>query len=164
MLRGQNVQVAKWEGVSERSNNQGLKEIQVRCGRGGKKKGEKIKGCHRSAAKKGEKKECVHRKRNCGWQTRCGGKKKKEVEVCELWPLLAPSGPRRTVHSSIWPKDSNSRRTSSSLCCLPSIPTNSFLSSGMYQTKRKGQKEKGGRDQSAVFGAKRRPRCYCCRS
>lgn len=67
---------------------------------------------------------------------------KKEVDVCELWPLLAPSGPRRTVHSSIWPKDSNSRRTSSSLCCLPSIPTNSFLSSGCIGRGEKDRKRK----------------------
>lgn len=66
----------------------------------------------------------------------------KEADVCELWPLLAPSGPRRTVHSSIWPKDSNSRRTSSSLCCLPSIPTNSFLSSGCVGRGEKDRKRK----------------------
>ena len=68
---------------------------------------------------------------------------RKEWEVCGLWPLLAPSGPRRTVHSSIWPKVSKSRRTSSSLCCLPSIPTNSFLSSRWEE--RKGERREGGR-------------------
>lgn len=45
-------------------------------------------------------------------------------------PLLVPSGLRRTVHSSMWPKGWNRRLTSSSPCCLPSIPTNSFRSSG----------------------------------
>lgn len=44
-------------------------------------------------------------------------------------PLLVPSGLRRTVHSSMWPKGWKRRRTSSSPCCLPSIPTNSFRSS-----------------------------------
>lgn len=44
-------------------------------------------------------------------------------------PLLFPSGPRRMVHSSMMPKASNRRRTSSSHCCLFSMPTNSFLSS-----------------------------------
>lgn len=63
--------------------------------------------------------------------THVGIKGEKRWKMCGLWPLLAPSGPRRTVHSSIWPKVSNSRRTSSSLCCLPSIPTNSFLSSAL---------------------------------
>lgn len=63
--------------------------------------------------------------------TYVGIKGEKSWKMCGLWPLLAPSGPRRTVHSSIWPKVSNSRRTSSSLCCLPSIPTNSFLSSAL---------------------------------
>lgn len=45
-------------------------------------------------------------------------------------PLLLPSGPRRMVHSSIEPKVVNSCRTSSSVCCLLNIPTNSFLSAG----------------------------------
>lgn len=45
-------------------------------------------------------------------------------------PLLVPSGLRKTVHSSMWPKGWNRRLTSSSPCCLPSIPTNSFRSSG----------------------------------
>lgn len=44
-------------------------------------------------------------------------------------PLLFPSGPRRMVHSSMQPKDSKRRRTSSSDCCLLSMPTKSFLSS-----------------------------------
>lgn len=48
--------------------------------------------------------------------------------VCVL-PLLVPSGPLNTVHSSMLPKGSNSRLTSSSLCCFPSMPTNNFLSS-----------------------------------
>lgn len=43
-------------------------------------------------------------------------------------PLLFPSGPRRMVHSSIVPKGANNCLTSSSLCCLLSIPTNSFRS------------------------------------
>lgn len=45
-------------------------------------------------------------------------------------PLLLPSGPRRMVHSSIVPKAVNNCLTSSSVCCLLSIPTNSFLSAG----------------------------------
>lgn len=45
-------------------------------------------------------------------------------------PLLVPSGPRSTVHSSIVPNGSNIFRTSSSVCCFPSIPTKSFRSSG----------------------------------
>lgn len=45
-------------------------------------------------------------------------------------PLLVPSGPRSTVHSSMVPKGSNIFRTSSSVCCFPSIPTKSFRSSG----------------------------------
>lgn len=45
-------------------------------------------------------------------------------------PLLLPSGPRRMVHSSMFPKASKRRRTSSSDCCLLSMPTKSFLSSG----------------------------------
>lgn len=44
-------------------------------------------------------------------------------------PLLVPSGPRSTVHSSMVPKGSNIFRTSSSVCCFPSIPTKSFRSS-----------------------------------
>lgn len=44
-------------------------------------------------------------------------------------PLLVPSGPRSTVHSSMVPKGSNILRTSSSVCCFPSIPTKSFRSS-----------------------------------
>lgn len=44
-------------------------------------------------------------------------------------PLLFPSGPLRMVHSSMLPKDSKRRRTSSSDCCLLSMPTKSFLSS-----------------------------------
>lgn len=43
-------------------------------------------------------------------------------------PLLAPSGPLKIVHSSIVPKGANNCLTSSSVCCLLSIPTNSFLS------------------------------------
>lgn len=114
---------------------------------------------------------------------RRGGRR--EWEVCGLWPLLAPSGPRRTVHSSIWPKVSKSRRTSSSLCCLPSIPTNSFLSSGWEE--RKGERRERGKEgrsveertdkcyswwhrsaelnfyqQSAVLSLSCRCRCYCC--
>lgn len=50
-------------------------------------------------------------------------------------PLLFPSGPLRMVHSSMLPKDSKRRRTSSSDCCLLSMPTKSFLSS-----KRKGRR------------------------
>lgn len=44
--------------------------------------------------------------------------------------MLVPSGPRSTVHSSMVPKGSNIFRTSSSVCCFPSIPTKSFRSSG----------------------------------
>lgn len=45
-----------------------------------------------------------------------------------LSPLLLPSGPRSTVHSSITPKGWKSLSTSSSDCCLLSMPTNSFRS------------------------------------
>lgn len=44
-------------------------------------------------------------------------------------PLLAPSGPLRIVHSSIVPNGVKSCRTSSSVCCLLSIPTKSLRSS-----------------------------------
>ena len=54
-------------------------------------------------------------------------------------PLLVPSGPRSTVHSSMVPKGSNIFRTSSSVCCFPSIPTKSFRSSG-------GERIGGGAD------------------
>lgn len=43
-------------------------------------------------------------------------------------PLLFPSGPRSTVHSSMTPNGSKSRSTSSSDCCLFNMPTKSFLS------------------------------------
>lgn len=43
-------------------------------------------------------------------------------------PLLAPSGPRSIVHSSMLPNGANNSLTSSSDCCLLSIPTNSFRS------------------------------------
>lgn len=43
-------------------------------------------------------------------------------------PLLAPSGPRRMVHSSIIPNGVNNCLTSSSVCCLLSMPTKSFRS------------------------------------
>lgn len=43
-------------------------------------------------------------------------------------PLLAPSGPRRIVHSSMTPNGVNNCLTSSSVCCLLSMPTNSFRS------------------------------------
>lgn len=52
-------------------------------------------------------------------------------------PLLFPSGPLRMVHSSMHPKDSKRRRTSSSDCCLLSMPTKSFLSS---ERKRNGSR------------------------
>lgn len=53
------------------------------------------------------------------------------MSVCTVGvlPLLVPSGPLNTVHSSMLPKGSNSLLTSSSLCCFPSMPTNNFLSS-----------------------------------
>ena len=41
------------------------------------------------------------------------------------------------VHSSMHPKDSKRRRTSSSDCCLLSMPTKSFLSS---ESKRNGSR------------------------
>lgn len=43
-------------------------------------------------------------------------------------PLLAPSGPRSIVHSSIAPNGINNCLTSSSDCCLLSMPTKSFRS------------------------------------
>lgn len=50
-------------------------------------------------------------------------------------PLLPPSGPLSIVHSSIVPKGAKSCRTSSSVCCLLSIPANSFLSAQNKQRK-----------------------------
>lgn len=61
-------------------------------------------------------------------------------------PLLVPSGPRSTVHSSMLPKGSNIFLTSVSVCCFPSIPTNSFLSS-----KGKEIAKMGGRKQDNVW-------------
>ena len=49
-------------------------------------------------------------------------------------PLLTPCASRRTVHSSIFPKGSKRRRTSSSDCCLLSMPTNSLRSSARTHT------------------------------
>lgn len=66
-------------------------------------------------------------------------------------PLLVPSGPRSTVHSSMVPKGSNIFRTSSSVCCFPSIPTKSFRSSG-------GEGIGGGAD-SGPWGALSLPCC-----
>lgn len=69
----------------------------------------------------------------------------KHEVVYSTLPLLVPSGPLKTVHSSMLPKGSNSLLTSSSLCCFPSMPTNNFLSSErpwMWGTK--------GRKQSKV--------------
>lgn len=60
-------------------------------------------------------------------------------------PLLVPSGPLNTVHSSMLPKGSNSLLTSSSLCCFPSMPTNNFLSSERPRTWRRGKKMKSTR-------------------
>lgn len=48
-------------------------------------------------------------------------------------PLLAPSGPLSIVHSSIIPNGVNNCLTSSSVCCLLSIPTKSFRSDLMHQ-------------------------------
>lgn len=60
-------------------------------------------------------------------------------------PLLVPSGPRSTVHSSMLPKGSNIFLTSVSVCCFPSMPTNSFLSSKGKEIRRMGGK-RGGND------------------
>lgn len=61
---------------------------------------------------------------------------------CRHVPLLVPSGPRRIVHSSTGPKGVKSCRTSSSVCCLLSIPTNSFLSAdGQPYWKKKEKHE-----------------------
>lgn len=80
-------------------------------------------------------------------------------------PLLLPSGPRRMVHSSIEPKVVNSCRTSSSVCCLLNIPTNSFLSAGSTDgaLRNRGNREKKERTTlvssvcgpSALLGVKR---------
>lgn len=50
--------------------------------------------------------------------------------VCKKWylPLLAPSGPLSMVHSSIVPKGLKICLTSSSVCCLLNMPTNSLRS------------------------------------
>lgn len=62
------------------------------------------------------------KKRSTAWhEALCG--------IERILPLLVPSGPLNTVHSSMLPKGSNSLLTSSSLCCFPSMPTNNFLSS-----------------------------------
>ena len=58
----------------------------------------------------------------------------KVYKSCYL-PLLAPSGPLKMVHSSILPKGWKSWRTSSSVCCLLSIPTNNLRSSEIWQEK-----------------------------
>lgn len=66
----------------------------------------------------------------------------KHEDVYCMLPLLVPSGPLKTVHSSILPKGSNSLLTSSSLCCFPSMPTNNFLSSKrpwIWETKGRKQ-------------------------
>lgn len=56
-------------------------------------------------------------------------------------PLLVPSGPRSTVHSSMLPNGSNIFLTSASVCCFPSMPTNSFLSSkGKEVAEKEGRK------------------------
>ena len=71
-----------------------------------------------------------------------------ELENCQLvnyfehvkvgWclPLLVPSGPLRMVHSSIPPKGCTNWRTSSSVCCLLSMPTNSLRSSEISKKKK----------------------------
>jgi hypothetical protein len=73
-------------------------------------------------------------------------------------PLLLPSGPRRMVHSSMFPKASKRRRTSSSDCCLLSIPTKSFLSSrtklgDAYPGRGRGDPGNGGGEGGAWEGA-----------
>jgi hypothetical protein len=50
-------------------------------------------------------------------------------------PLLCPSGPRRIVHSSMVPYGRNNCLTSSSVCCLLSIPTKSLRSSAKEDNK-----------------------------
>ena len=60
--------------------------------------------------------------------------------LCPL-PLLVPSGPRSTVHSSMLPNGSNIFLTSVSVCCFPSMPTNSFLSSKEKEITRMGGEE-----------------------
>lgn len=76
-------------------------------------------------------------------------------------PLLLPSGPRRIVHSSMFPKASKRRRTSSSDCCLLSIPTKSFLSSrtklgDAYRGQRRSNAGGGGGGRAA--GKRARPK------
>lgn len=61
-------------------------------------------------------------------------------------PLLVPSGPRSTVHSSMLPNGSNIFLTSASVCCFPSMPTNSFLSSKGKQVAKGGMR--GGEKQT----------------
>lgn len=67
---------------------------------------------------------------------------------CFHSPLLLPSGPRRMVHSSIVPKAVNNCLTSSSVCCLLSIPTNSFLSAGRPRVDNRGNREKKKKKES----------------
>lgn len=76
-------------------------------------------------------------------------------------PLLLPSGPRRIVHSSMFPKASKRRRTSSSDCCLLSIPTKSFLSSrtklgDAYRGQRRSSAGGGGGPPAKGRGQRRR--------
>lgn len=53
-----------------------------------------------------------------------------------------PSGPLSIVHSSIVPNGAKSWRTSSSVCCLLSMPTNSFLSAHRHMWKEQNKKKR----------------------
>lgn len=94
------------------------------------------KGAAYSIQEQGGKGECSpSRAPNAPVAREPGGKEQKgqraRLGKRSHWvPLLVPSGPRSTVHSSMVPKGSNIFLTSSSVCCFPSIPTKSFRSSG----------------------------------
>jgi hypothetical protein len=56
------------------------------------------------------------------------------IQFIKFEPLLFPFWSLNIVHSSIFPNGWNNCLTSSSVCCLLSMPTKSFLSSVMIKT------------------------------
>lgn len=77
----------------------------------------------------------------------CVSARPRSMSLCAVsqpLPLLVPSGPRSTVHSSMLPNGSNIFLTSVSVCCFPSMPTNSFLSSKGKEIAKMGEGEKMG--------------------
>lgn len=93
-------------------------------------------------------------------------KRQKKKQNAKYSPLLVPSGPRRMVHSSIDPKAVNNCRTSSSVCCLLSIPTNSFLSAGGTDGALRnieGTEKKTERTALVGFRVRGRVQAFCVR-